>query len=599
MADYPAQTINSLSGVWRFSDTRPFRIGQWCIFLCLTLGIIIYPTFSRYSSEVLWSPDIFVDLPRFTVLFYLWTISLGVIILLPINGNYRTWERLIIVGIFALVFRGYWNFIAPAQGQALAHFIDATLWQTAGNIFYSARTGYYDFPGASISLLTTSQLLGLSLLPTITILTTAICGAVGIITYSFLLKVFGDSLIAALISVLIIATNIANIIFFTAGPVAFIFVVLLLLIYFGKGAVDTPSKRFLSFFPLFAATITHFTTAMIFGCLMGSLWLFSHIHSSWKPIRPNHQFVALTILIPIVWLFLWGDRGYVAVTSYIWFFLQDPFGFLDRFAGIFTTTQVNFGEAAPRWYSFTRLTWVITTYLLGSLAWIWALKNFRKTTLTEKRFIATFAGIGFFAVILSVISVRGFWEIIRALTFVPFFSLPLLILLLQSRSVRYLKATLIILSSVYLLLAVPTFLSSNRVVLVNSLHEVEFSFADTLKSIYNDGEGLTVHLGHPDMPLLAYQIPKAQFLTDTEAESKGFTPEVRWMEIENLTNSFLSAIAGSNPSIFISSPKLGIVSQISFGIKTDDNRWKENEHSLAIHANRTYTNGQIKVFSGR
>ena len=132
MADYPTQTINSLSRVWRFSETRPFQIGQWCIFLCLTIGIIIYPTIPKYSSEVLWSPDIFVDLPRFTVLFYLWTISLGVIILLPINGKYRTWERLIIVGIFALVFRGYWNFIAPAQGQALAHVIDATLWQSEG-----------------------------------------------------------------------------------------------------------------------------------------------------------------------------------------------------------------------------------------------------------------------------------------------------------------------------------------------------------------------------------------------------------------------------------------------------------------------------------
>jgi len=569
----------------------------WVVFLGITAFLLAYPVNLRSEDYLVWSPDIFPNLPLFGTLFSLWAALLLMLAFTPTSEGSAKWERLALVVVAALVFRGFWGIIAPIQGQAFAHVISDKIWQNLGQIAYHPSAAYIDWPGVSAITIGLSQFTGLELATTVAILTVFIVIVVGIGSYLFLLAVLQSSLAACLASFLIIAGNLTMVIYLTAGPCAMVFVVLPLAMLFQKESLATPPRILVTIILLMAAAITHFHSSMHLFFFTLGLWILAII----KKQQPGFQFhvttVILFFIIPAVWLTYWGIGGLIFVSHGIQTFFADPLDFWGRMAGVFTLGEANLGEGVPLWYSLTRLSWLVLLYLLGGLVWLWSLFRLNRLEPVWSRLAAAFGGLVILSIISSLVSPRGFGELQRGLTYAAFFTVPFLFLFLHRLKPKVTKIALVSLSVVLVALSLTSFLSGNRAINQMVPYRSELATGEWLESRYGTGQGLNIFLTHPILPSITYYLYDASYVSDVEAESAGYTAESRWQAIDELLDSYDRLAQSGIPVFYIHSPKMALISSMTFGIPVDDPRWDEITQGLAESNNQVFDNGSIQIYS--
>lgn len=571
----------------------------WVVFLGITAFLLAYPVNLRPEDYLVWSADIFPNLPLFGTLFSLWAAILLMLAFSPASEGSAKWERLALVIVAALVFRGFWGIVAPFQGQAFSHVISDKIWQDLGQIAYHPAAAYIDWPGVSALTIGLSQFTGLELDTTVAILTVFTAIVVGMGSYIFLLAVLQSSLAACLGSLLIIAGNLTMVVYLTAGPCAMVFVVPLLAMLFQKESLETPPRILVAVILLMAAAITHFHSAMNLFFFALGLWILAII----KKQRPGFQFhvttVILFFIIPVIWLTYWGIGGFIFVSQGIQIFLADPLDFWGRMAGVFTVGEANLGEGVPLWYSLTRLSWLVLLYLLGGLVWLWSLFRLNRLEAAWGRLVAAFGGLAVLSIISGLVSPRGFGELQRGLTYAAFFTVPFLFLFLHQLKPRVTKIALVSLSAVLVALSLTSFLSGNRTINQMVPYRSELATAEWLESRYGTGQGLNVFLTHPILPFITYYLYDASYVSDIEAESAGYTAESRWQAIDELLDSYDRLAESGVPGFYIHSPKMALISSMTFGIPLDDPGWGEITSHLSTGSNEIYNNGHIQVFSGK
>jgi hypothetical protein len=415
-------------------------------------------------------------------------------------------------------------------------------------------------------------------------------------SYLFLLAVLQSSLAACLATLLIIAGNLAMVVYLTAGPCAMVFVVLLLSLLFQKESLATPPRILVAIILLMAAAITHFHSSMHLFFFTLGLYILAII----KKQRPGFQFhittVMLFFIIPAVWLMYWSIGGFNFISHGIQIFLADPLDFWGRMAGVFTVGEANLGEGVPLWYSLTRLSWLVLLYVLGGLVWLGSLFRLNRLETGWSRLAATFGGLVILSIISCLVSPRGFGELQRGLTYTAFFTVPFLFLFLYRLKPRVTKVALVSLSVMLVALSLTSFLSGNRVINQMVPYRSELATGEWLESRYNTGQGLNIFLTHPILPYITYYLYDANNVSDIEAESAGYTAESRWQAIDDLLDSY-DRLADSGSGFYIHSPKIALISSMTFGIPVDDPRWDEITQSLAEGNNQVYDNGQIQIYS--
>jgi hypothetical protein len=572
----------------------------WIAFLVLTSVILAYPANLRLESFPIFSPDIFENQLYFGVLFYLWAILLIVLFFTPGEGKGK-WERLALVVITTLVFRGYWNIIAPMQLEATYHTTTARIWESANHIISGPGVGYADWPATSLLGVVLLKITGLGSFSAITILCIFIVITLAMGIYVFLLKVFNSSFSASLGSLLIIIGNLAMIIFYKPGPIAIIFVVLFLTILFWDNKRNSASLVLVSFLLLAGAVVTHFHTSMHFFFISLGLWIFAVLRRQPGESRPGINLLLVSLIVPIIWLAYWGTAGFREVSLWSRDNLLNSLFSLERWTGVFTIGQANLGESAPLWYSLIRWLWLGLLYAAGGLLWLRSLIRFRRLGITESRLAAALFGLALLSLISCMISPRGFAELLRALTYIPFFTLPLLILFLLRFKPAVTKVILVGLSLLIVLLSFPSFLANNSRINSDATHVIEFSTGEWLHSLYGTGERLSIFATASTYQPVQFYLSDATYFAERQThEFEDWTEESLWQAMEELQDKFMQSALSERVTIYIDSPKEALQRSMSFNVPYDHPRWRILSAELSANYDMVYNNGPIQIYkSGR
>ena len=148
------------------------RILLWCLLMLLTLVILLFPVNLTFEFHLVQSLYIFDNLALFGALYYLW---LGLLLLLLFSGKGGDYEKLALVCLFALVFRGFWTVISSGaypwqDGTTFAAHM-SYLERFGSFTLDNPNFGYFNFPALPILGSATSLISGLEIFDTATLLT--------------------------------------------------------------------------------------------------------------------------------------------------------------------------------------------------------------------------------------------------------------------------------------------------------------------------------------------------------------------------------------------------------------------------------------------
>ncbi len=576
----------------------------WLVLLGLTSVILLLPVNLRLSPLVVWSSDVFPNLWLLGTVLLLWTTIL--VVLLFTSGSEATgvWDGLACSTIAGLVFRGFWTIIAPIQGEAQVHIADTRMWTILGHVVSSAASGYtaqyFDWPGASLTQSVVSLGSGMEIFPSIAALGIWAAMVAGVIVYAFLLIMLDRALYAGLGTLLILAGSLALPTSFPGRPMAIIFVVLFLLVLFDKHGAGRSNTLVVAILLLVAATVTHLHSAIHFFFFLLGLWGFNRLRG--RRSVPSHSIIALVLflILPVAWLIHWGASGLSTVTWWSEALLTNHRSLIEMLSGIPTLGQANFGESVPTWLRLTRLVWFLILYVIGGALWLRRLRRFQELDSKEGELGGALCGLLLLGILGGLLDVAGVAHaILRELAFVPLFSVTFLFLYAQQLRTKEAKSLLLSLATLLIVLSLPTFLSINRSVNINSKHPPEFAVAKWLQSLYGTGRGLRLYVPISSAKLTQYYLLDAAYAAPRTPDTTGYVQERRWEILDEWFGAYAAASPSGTPTFFLNSPTLVLDERMNLGIAADDLRWRKMMDRVELASSRIYDNGPIQVFGTR
>lgn len=577
-----------------------WRPALWVAFLGLTATILAYPVNLRLEPFTVWSPDIFPRLPVFGVFFYLWAASLALLLFTSPDETVARWERLFLIAAVTLVFRGFWNLIAPIQGQALGHVTTTLLWQQDGHVGPGPAVAYLAWPGVSLSHSLLSQISGLELFPATAMLNLAVALVIATSTYIFLLTILKKSLPAALSCLLIIEGSVALIILLSGGPLALAFLLSFLAVLFSKGDLASAPRLLVALLLLMAASITHLHTAVHFPFILLGLWGAGVLAKrQLVPLVSVHT-VMLFFLIPAAWALYWNVNPFTWIVTGAWTSLSELEDMYQRLLALFTIGQANVGPSVPLWYSGVRLFWFALLYVAGGLVWLWSLGMLHRLDSRAKGACAAFAGVLLLALVSVVMSTAGFSQLLRLLQTGVFFTSLFLLLFLHRLKELARRAALLGLACLVFGLSLPTFLATNPWVNTLYAHPPELTAGQTLQSLYGVGQGLTVFGTSGATRFIQHYLYEADISIESQKVSQGgnWSEEALWEDMDALLAEADNSRQRGNPVLFIHSYKFALEMNARMGIPPDHPRWSAFASRLARSYGRSYDNGPFQVYQG-
>jgi hypothetical protein len=569
----------------------------WLVLIALTGLILLYPIEPRSDPVPILAPDIFPNLAAFGVIFYAWTFVLLTLLLTDRRSEGDDIRGMFLVVVGALVFRGFWNIKVPLLGQAYVHVNAAEAWLMMRRIAPHPAAAYIDWPGVSLQIMTLSQITGLKAVPTVAVISVLLTATIGIATYFLMRQILGPGFYAALAGLLVIFGNVASIVYLTAGPAAIPLVVLFLALLLSHGRLSSRPANTVCLVLLAGAAVTHLHSAMhFFFFTLGALILWIGAKAR-PPDRVSNIVFSLMFAVPVAWLLFWAVTALVWISQGTWVFISQPLDIIRRLTGVYTVGEANFGEANPMWYRLTRFVWLSLLYTPAAIIWPAMLWRWRSLKPGNRTLVGAFLGLAVLGVLSGLASPRGFGELLRSLTYMPFFTSPLIFLQLRSsrRTVR--RAGVLLVIVVAGVFALPTFMANNHRVNMLAPYESERAAGRWLSLLYKTGSGVQIFLTHPLFGTIQSHLPDATYRGDREAESTGYTGESRWNAIDRLLDGFL-APGGARPKFFVHSMKIAIVTNLTFSVPIDHPRWELIPARLSATSHKVYDNGPLQVYAG-
>jgi len=482
------------------------RLLLWIVLLLLTSAILLFPVNLEFEYHAVESLYIFGDyLWLFGILFVLWMAVL-LLLLLTKSGE---WQRITLIGIFAVVFFGFWVIIAPYGGwcDGLVNMGHVKYLLQTGNIPFDHNTlAYFQYPGLHLTGFTLSEILGIDITEIRTFFLVFCRVLLAILLYLLFARSIKNPQMASLAVIFLVcgALLITRTVFHP-GVTAIIFFAMMLYFLLKGGALAKPALISLFIICFGALTITYVPLPVFFIFVLGGIYIINNVN---KQKSVNLTLFVLCAVIFLIWQMFWATRMFEGLAGHMEDFIaafEDP---LERLLPMFATGTQSLGEATPVWASLTRYFWLLFLYFFGVILAIRNLFGIKKLDSIETVETGGLWGI----LIASAVAILAFSEGTqwgRTLMYVPFLAVPIIIkfisgrrqekpdygfinnsLFQNQRAVN--KFSMITVPLLLLILSFPTFLVNHSDINTISVYEYELSSGEFTRCYFDDDDLLFI-----------------------------------------------------------------------------------------------------------
>ena len=578
------------------------RVAVWLSLLLLTATLLLSPTHLVLEYAPTQSVPAIPNLPGFAALYVAWLLLLLLLLLTDREASW--WEKPALVGIFALVFVGFWLITGPYTGVRYdglgnAGHISYLSQQADGRMpLDNPNLGYFNFPGMHLLGFALVQVTGLGLFHAVTLALALHLVLLAVLLYILLLNALGRPSLAGLGALLAVQGNIMLARYsFYAGIWALVLLAMFLFLLYrpGQALFETWEDRFLMLLLLGATTITHLVTATVLFFALAGICLVRN----WQLLRTktgiglvSASTLATFLVVPLSWDIYWATHIFEGVTKVTSGVIADftEEGLLVHF---FNLGESYAGAEVPLWTVSMRVFWWGALFLLGAILGLKNLLNIKNLSRVQQLETGGLVGIGTLSGILTLLSLGGA-EFYRFLLYGGFFTIPIILrfLLGLSRNKRRLAVGLAIF--LFFVLSFPTFLAHNNLVGLSGYYPAELQAGSFLKQASGGrGESLTIFNEPSESGILSFSVPDAIFMTTPEApELKG--KEDFWGAVDRQAELFEAT--GQRAFFYLSQRRVA-TSELFFGVQPQDPEWRELEDSLA-ETNKLYENGMVQLYGG-
>ena len=578
------------------------RAVLWLALLSLTAALLLYPVHPGLSYSRIQSLDVVGDIPVFGTLYYAWFAVLLALLLSRAGATVNHGEKAALVGLFALVFWGFWVLATPeGQSEEPGFLAYARYLEDTGHISLQAENlGYFDFPGLGLLAYALPNVVGLSHLDARTVLLLFNAVVMGILIYQGGLGVAGRQagwLYPLIVPLIVQGSMFLSVSFFFRPEAALalpLFLALLVLLvrreedstFFGRW-----QNSLLGLILFTALMVTHFMTALAFIAVLLGVWAVramagTRTTSAWSTIL-------LFAVMTATWQLYYAVKTFGSIVDSVPYFLRlMEEGSIFFYAG--TLGSANAGPDVPLWASSVRLFWLVALFGLGGLLALLNLTRLRRLGDGERDYTGAVLGIAGLTAVAALINGTGD-QGARFLEYGGFFVAPLVILFLARRASQRLVPVLVLLA--FAALSLPSFLAFHGQATVSAYYPQEQSAAVFLADRYaGEDKELAVFSGARERLFYTYYLSGASFHSSLFAVSSRSDVPVFWRDLENLLDSFSQ---GAGPSggerIFVLSQALPLTYQHLLGISPEDPRWLDVKTRLA-ETNAFYDNGLVRLY---
>jgi hypothetical protein len=574
----------------------------WIALLLLTSAILLFPVKLEFEYHAVESIYIFGDnLWLFAIIFIAWM----AVLLLLLLSQIGEWQRITLVGIFAVIVFGFWIIIAPYGGYAdglvnMGHV--QYLFQTGSIPFSSSNLAYFQYPGLHLTGFALSEISGLEILEIRSFFLIFCRVLLSIMLYLLFARSIKNPQMASLaVMFLVFGAMLITRTAFHPGITALIFFVMLLYFLVKGGTVSKPAIIGLFIICFSALTITYVPIPIFFIFALAGIYIADKIK---KQKTIDLILLVLCGAIFIVWEMFWATRMFEGLTGHFEDLFAAFLNPLERLFPLLGTASQALGESTPLWVSLTRYFWLLVVYVFGVLL---AMKN----TFTIKRLdsIEAVETGGLWGILIaSALAILAFkegtqWS--RSLTYIPFLAIPIIIKFIsQSRWDKiYMRVTdrtltqrnannfsMVAVPLVLLIMAFPTFLTNHSSIITQSVYEYELSAGEFVSGYYDDKELLFIS-DVVTVYSFVYYIPDAEL--SHPAQSWDITSE------EELWQSFNKRIERfetySGTAMFAISERYFQPYRTKFSVSESEPEWIEFIENFSPY-NLVYDNGHMQIY---
>lgn len=571
------------------------RIVLWPILIGLIAVLLAYPRQMSLDYSPIQSLDAVKPLPLFASLYYAWMVTLTALLLL--QGRASLWQGLALVGIFVLVYSGFWDipFAAVKHADSVLNATTAEYIRVAGTIpLGQPNITYTDFPGLHILTATLATVTGLAMPDAVTTMTLLMDLLRAGILYLICLRLLEHPRWAGIAALLAMQGNIVSParLPFYPGTLGLVFASMFLLMALKQQVMFAHrSDVLLVIVVLAATTVTHFVTSTLLVFLLVGMWLVAYARRGLKePFPSSTLLLSVCVVVLTAWLVYAAVRTFdslVSVSAEITGNLQ--WGQFLR--ELFIVGRSNFGGQVPLWATTVKLFWLVLLFGVGTVAALPGLRRLQSLHSMEARASGALLGILLLSVTATLVSTAGS-QFLRYPMYAPLVTAPLLLLAISrlSEGLRRVGLSALVLSLVSL--AVPTFLAHYPAVRMDMFYPYEAAPAQTLSRF---GYATDLRVTAPALgyaPYIEY-LPNAAYASTPELYALKDKGEV-WAHLDDQVNSFLGG-TDERVHIYVLSRRPRVFYMHNFGIPLDDPRWAAIQSRLEGTA-AVYDNGFVRLY---
>ncbi len=570
------------------------RIALWSTLLGLTAALLAYPRQMALDYSPVQSVEVVKPLPLFASLYYMW---MGMLTLLLLRSRPSLWQGLTLVGIFVLVFAGFWDipFAAVKHQDSVLNATTAEYIRVTGTIPVGhPNIIYTDFPGLHILTAAFATATGLAMPNAVTTITLVMDLLRAVLPYLICLRLLEDPRWAGIAALLVMQGSIvfARLPFYP-GTLGVVFAAVFLLMMLSQRQVIFARRSdILSVVALLAATtVTHFVTSTLLLFLVVGIWLVTYTRRGVKDSFPSSRLLLyVNAVVLIAWLIfaaLQTFDGLVSVSAEI----SHNFQWEQFLRELFIVGRSNFGVQVPWWATTVKLFWIVLLFGVGTVAALVRLRGLQSLRSVEARALGALLSILLLSVTATLVSTAGS-QFLRYSMYAPLVTAPLLLLAIGGLSERLRRVGLGAVVVSLVALAVPTFLAEYPTVRMDMFYAYEAAPAQML-SRYGDDTNLSLTapaVGYA--PYIAY-LPNAQY-AGTPAQSDLKDQDGVWAYLNEQVDRFVGG-TGERVRVYALSRRPRVFYRHNFGIPLGDRRWAAIEGRLEEVA-AVYANGFVTLY---
>jgi hypothetical protein len=569
------------------------RIVLWSILIGLTAALLAYPRQMTLGYSPIQSLDAVSPFHLFASLYYALMVTLAALLLLQSRAS--LWQGLVLVGIFALVYFGFWDipFAAVKHQDSVLNAATAVYIRVAGMIPVGhPNITYTDFPGLHILTAALAAVTSLPMPNAVTAVTLLMDLLRAGILYLICLCLLEEPRWAGIATLLVMQGSIvlARLPFYP-GTLGFVFAQMFLLMALRQRVpLARRSDVLIVIVVVVVTAVTHFVISALVVFLLVGMWLVAYARRGLKEPSPISTLFPICIIFLTTWLVYAAVQtfdGLVSVSAEISGNLQRG-QFLRQ---LFILGRTNVGVQVPVWATTLKLFWLVLLLGVGTVVALPGLRRLQSLRSVEARALGALVGIILLSVLATLVSTAGS-EFLRYPLYAPLVTAPLLLLAISRLYAGWRRLGLGVVVLSLVALAVPTFLVHYPTVRMDMFYPYEAAPAQMLAR-YGDSTDLSLTapaLGY--VPYVAY-LPNAQY-AGTPIQSDLKDKDGVWAHLDDQVDNFIGG-TDERVNIYVLSRRPRVFYRHNFGIPLDDPRWDAIRGRLEGQA-AVYHNGFVTLY---